>query len=169
MDLAIFAKRQQRGVDGHLHGGVIFRGTITSTITGLEDGSLDNNVYDESVPIALWHDTMEGTYAANTPIWVPISYTDRTAGGSGIYGGGSDWQTDNSSAAEGVSHWRISDPDGGNYASNTVDMLKFHLVRVKGFEYGSLVSGAYLGPPLLHLCAHCPRRPTTRRSSWMAV
>ena len=118
--------------DGHLHGGVIFRGTITSTITGLEDGSLDNNVYDESVPIALWHDTMEGTYAANTPIWVPISYTDRTAGGSGIYGGGSDWQTDNSSAAEGVSHWRISDPDGGNYASNTVDMLKWGWIPTQG-------------------------------------
>ena len=118
--------------DGHLHGGVIFRGTITSTVTGLEDGSLDNNVYEEAVPIALWHDPMDGTLAANTPIWIPISYTDRTAAASGIYGGGSDWQTHNVSSAVGTNHYRISDPDGGNYASNTIDMLKWGWIPTQG-------------------------------------
>ncbi|MCS5536026.1 MAG: hypothetical protein NZ802_09260, partial [Candidatus Poseidoniales archaeon] len=66
---------------------------------------------------------MEGTYAKNISIRIPLSYTDRQA--HAIYGGGSDWQTDNSSAAIGSKHWRISDPGGGNYASNTVDMLKW--------------------------------------------
>jgi len=118
--------------DGHLHGGIIFRGSIQAEISALEDGSLENNVYEEQVPIALWHDPMEGTFAANQPIWVPISYTDRTAGQSGIYGGGSDWQTDNSSSAVGTKHWRISDPGGGNYASNTIDMLKWGWVPAGG-------------------------------------
>ena len=117
--------------DGTLHGGIIFRGTIATTVAGLGDDE-SNNVYEEHVPIALWHDPMEGTFAANTPIWLPISYTDRTAGQSGIYLGGEDWQTDNSSAAVGAKHWRISDPGGGNYASNTVDMLKWGWVPSDG-------------------------------------
>ncbi|MDE0707766.1 MAG: hypothetical protein OSB33_02335 [Candidatus Poseidoniales archaeon] len=117
--------------DGTLHGGIIFRGMIATTVAGLGDDE-SNNLYEEQVPIALWHDPMEGTFAANQPIWVPISYTDRTAGQSGIYGGGSDWQTDNSSSAVGAKHWRISDPGGGNYASNTIDMLKWGWVPAGG-------------------------------------
>ena len=117
--------------DGHLHSGIILRGWIESTVAGQESESLlVNNAYEESTPVALWHDPMEGTYAANVPIWLPISYTDRTT--HTLYGGGSDWQTDNSSAAEGTKHWRISDPSGGNYASNTVDMLKWGWVPTSG-------------------------------------
>ena len=117
--------------DGTLHGGIIFRGTIATTVAGLGDDE-SNNVYEEQVPIALWHDPMEGTYTSNSPIWIPISYTDRTIGQSGIYGGGTDWQTDNSSAAVGAKHWRISDPSGGNYASNTIDMLKWGWISTDG-------------------------------------
>ncbi len=114
--------------DGHLHGGIIFRGEIQAEFGPVEDGPKDNNVYEEAVPVALWHDPMDGpsiTYDVMT--WIPISYTDRTPsdGSSGIYGGGSDWQTDNSSSAVGPRHYRISNPDGGNYASNTIDMLKW--------------------------------------------
>ena len=118
--------------DGTLHGGIIFRGTIQTAVSGLENPDAEaNNMYEEQVPIALWHDPMEGTYAANTPMWIPISYTDRLAGQSGIYGGGSDWQTDNSSAAAGTKHWRVSDP-GSNYASNTIDMLKWGWIPTDG-------------------------------------
>ena len=117
--------------DGTLHGGIIFRGSIATTVAGLGDDE-SNNVYEEHIAIALWHDPMEGTFAADTPIWMPISYTDRTAGASGIYGGGEDWQTDNTSSAVGSNHWRISPPGGGNYASNTIDMLKWGWVPTQG-------------------------------------
>ena len=113
--------------DGTLHGGIIFRGTIQTTVSGLENPDAEaNNIYEEQVPIALIHDIMErapANPAANVPLWLPVSYTDRES--YTLYGGGSDWRMDNSSAAAGSKHWRISDPGGGNYASNTVDMLKW--------------------------------------------
>ena len=117
--------------DGTLHGGIVFRGSIATTVAGLGDDE-SNNVYEEHIPIALWHDPMEGSVSANTPSWVQIPYTDRTAGQSGIYGGGSDWQADNTSSAVGSNHWRISPPGGGNYASNTIDMLKWGWIPTDG-------------------------------------
>ena len=132
--------------DGTLHGGIILSGSIVSTVSGSEsEALLANNQYEEQVPIALWHDPMEGTFAANVPIWAPISYTDRVA--HTIYGGGSDWQTDNSSAAVGSKHWAVTD-GVGNYASNTIDMLKWGWVPTggscddpgHGLGYGSIDS-----------------------------
>ena len=132
--------------DGNLHGGIILRGWVESTVSGQESEALMvNNQYEEQVPVALWHDPMEGTFAANVPIWVAISYTDRAS--HSVYGGGTDWQTDNSSAAEGNKHWTLSDGQG-NYASNTVDMLKWGWVPTggdcsdpgHGLGYGSIDS-----------------------------
>ena len=113
--------------NGDLHGGVIFRGTISTMVAGLGDDP-SNNLYEEQIPIAVWKDPLEGTFAADTPMWYAVPYTSRNP--TSLYGGGTDWNTDNSSAAEGTKHWRVS--EGGSYTSNTIDMLKFGWVPTSG-------------------------------------
>jgi len=106
--------------NGTLHGGMIFRGTIDGGVLDTNDA---NDVYEEQIPVAIWHDRMEGTSLSYyTPQWVPVAYTDRNP--RTLYGGGTDWQTDNSSASAGDRHWRVSNP-GNDYASNIDDMLRW--------------------------------------------
>ena len=113
--------------NGDLHGGIIFRGTISTVVAGLGDDP-SNNQYDEQIPVAVWKDPLEGTFSSDIPIWLPVPYTSRNP--TSLYGGGTDWNTDNTSAAEGTKSYRVS--DGGSYTSNTVDMLKFGWVPTSG-------------------------------------
>jgi uncharacterized membrane protein len=107
--------------NGTLSGGLIFRGTIATAIAGTGDDE-SNNEYEEQIPVALWHDSMEGTVGTyNIPTWAAVTYTSRSP--SNLYGT-SNWRTDNSSSAAGNKHWRVSAP-GSDYASNTDEMLKF--------------------------------------------
>ncbi|MEE3083588.1 MAG: hypothetical protein VX320_05855 [Candidatus Thermoplasmatota archaeon] len=108
------------GDDGNLGGGIILRGSIDSFI----DNNPSNDVHEEAIPVALWHDIMEPsqTPTYNTPMFYPIAYQTRAAGD--LYLGGTAWQGDNSSAVAGNEHWRISSPDN-DYPSNNLDTLRW--------------------------------------------
>ncbi|MDP6906560.1 MAG: hypothetical protein QF440_04000 [Candidatus Thalassarchaeaceae archaeon] len=112
---------------GDLAGGLIFRGSIETGALELQP-QRGNNEYQESFPVAVWHDNLEPTQPLSfpgygNPLFVPVAYETRYPTPT-LYPGGTDWQPDNSSAAAGNRHWRMSN-SGGDYPSNNVEMLRW--------------------------------------------
>ena len=97
-----------------LTGGLIVRASVLYSGDNLNE----NDVLEQSVPVAIMKDKFDGTtLAIDTPTFVPGRYP---SGGGDATGGGS-WQED-TGGPEGTDHWRHSAP-GADYPSGAHDRL----------------------------------------------
>lgn len=97
-----------------LTGGIILRASVNFS----QDDRNDNDIKEKVVPVAINKDLFDGTASGSIETFRPGRYPvgggDATAIGS--------WSEDNSNAAVGSSHWRMS-TSGNTYPSSAFDRL----------------------------------------------
>ena len=122
--------------DGTLSGGYILRGSVDA---GVLDGNDANDVYDENIIVAIYHDKVEnalcgdtdgdGSYdcpnalSANVPMWIGAGYevgNDNAVKDEGQF----QMVSPTSNSAEGSKHLQIA-KDTGVYISNRHDRMRW--------------------------------------------
>jgi hypothetical protein len=122
--------------DGTLSGGYILRGSVDA---GVLDSNDANDVYDENIIVAIYHDKVEnalcgdtdgdGTYdcpnalSANVPMWIGAGYevgNDNAVKDEGQF----QMVSPTSNSAEGSKHLQIA-KDTGVYISNRHDRMRW--------------------------------------------
>ena len=97
-----------------LSGGIIVRASLDKDSTG--DDRNDNDVMEETVPVAIMKDVFDGTKYSQSSTFFPARYPIDGGDAEGV----GSW-TDLSGGAVGSKHW--GNADGGNYPSNAHDRL----------------------------------------------
>ena len=97
-----------------LSGGLILRASVNYS----SDDRNDNDIMEQHVPIAIHKDIFDGEGSGTSLTFRPARYP---VGGGDANAAGS-WYEDNSDAAVGSSHWRMSLP-GNDYPASAFDRL----------------------------------------------
>ena len=116
-----------------LTGGLILRATVAFG----DDSRNENDVKDETVPIAITSDIFDGTTTGDSTFF---SGKYPSAGGGAVAAGS--WVTDSGASAAGASHWRHSSA-GSNYPSNAeaTRLINCHLMAGQTCGVDSVLDG----------------------------
>ena len=116
-----------------LTGGLILRATVAFG----DDSRNENDVKDETVPIAITSDIFDGTTTGDSTFF---SGKYPSAGGGAVAAGS--WVTDSGASAAGASHWRHSSA-GSNYPSNAeaTRLINGHLMAGQTCGVDSVLDG----------------------------
>mgnify|MGYP006443597045 FL=1 len=94
--------------------------TLRATVNYFADTKNENDVLNQTVPVAFSSDIMDGSLlSGQRHTMLPLRYEQGGAGDAVAVGS---WQEDDTSAYVGSAHWRHSNP-GSNYGGNAWDRL----------------------------------------------
>jgi uncharacterized membrane protein len=119
-----------------LQGGLIIRATVTNNL----DDRNENDVMEQTLPVAVAQDEMEGEADGVPSVGQSLMFPGRYPANGGSATGKGIWQSDNSDGAKGTIHMKHAN-DGSDYPSGAHDRL---IYGHRGTSNWQCNQGAYL-------------------------